>query len=486
MRLTGNVIIVIAIVLAILPWGCRESSTKPAPARTVANDTVKSKNDSKRPDTETGKFAIPEKIQESDVRRVLSAWLKAQNEGDFDSYASLYANRFDGIKRAGKKTFQFDRKGWLKDRKGMFNRQMTVTADDAKFFTGPVTAKVRFEQTWSNGKYSDKGPKILQLIREDGALRIFREEMLRSEMAARKGKVKPPAFLESFYLTTDEQYAVLGTMSASTGPGDSKHLGGYIAEKSLHPQEGQSVFRDRVVGGIFVGYADGTVREVKITDVVGIAKNIFHSGVPQLWREQGYDASQRGLAIWQAAAENNTLYYAAKLPEKNTPAVWAMRDLDKAPVVYSPFDPTETEKSTVVAALQATPESAAIQRRFTKSGYKGKWWDYVSEIELKGFSRSPENRYVFVQISSGNGCGDFYDTLFRFYNISTGEAVDVGAPQISDFTKSPFVDSFIPQAALDLDRDGFPEFVRAEKMMYKSGNTWFVHELQIPYGDCPC
>jgi hypothetical protein len=47
-----------------------------------------------------------------DVKTLLDAWLKAQNDGDFNAYEKLYAQRFTGIRRSGPRTVKMDRAGW--------------------------------------------------------------------------------------------------------------------------------------------------------------------------------------------------------------------------------------------------------------------------------------------------------------------------------------------------------------------------------------
>ena len=50
------------------------------------------------------------------VQAVIDAWLAAQNGGDFAAYQALYADKMEGVKRVGPRTWRFDRKGWLADR----------------------------------------------------------------------------------------------------------------------------------------------------------------------------------------------------------------------------------------------------------------------------------------------------------------------------------------------------------------------------------
>jgi hypothetical protein len=73
-----------------------------------------------------------EPIADSEAAALIDAWLGVQNQGDLAAYEALYARRFTGIKRAGARTRQYDRDGWVKDRGRMFRRKMTVTADDRR------------------------------------------------------------------------------------------------------------------------------------------------------------------------------------------------------------------------------------------------------------------------------------------------------------------------------------------------------------------
>ena len=117
---------------------------------------------------------------EQAARDTLDAWLEAQNKGDFNAYAGMYAARFEGIKRAGDKKNEFDTGGWLDDRKGMFKRAMKVSAEDVSFSPHGDGIRIRFLQRWSSGKYKDRGEKEMDIVLEGDVWRIAREEMLYS------------------------------------------------------------------------------------------------------------------------------------------------------------------------------------------------------------------------------------------------------------------------------------------------------------------
>jgi hypothetical protein len=46
-------------------------------------------------------------IEQAKVRALLDAWQQAQNDGDFERYRQLYAERMVGIKRVGERTYEY-------------------------------------------------------------------------------------------------------------------------------------------------------------------------------------------------------------------------------------------------------------------------------------------------------------------------------------------------------------------------------------------
>lgn len=141
-------------------------------------------------------------MSEADAKSLVDTWLKAQNDGDFHTYQTLYAQAFQGIKRVGKRTEPFDRVGWMADRGWMFEppdhgKPMHVEITDVEAEVTDSSAKIRFIQAFSRGNFADKGPKQIDLVIEGREVRIGREEMLQSHVlkSARRrtggGKPRP-------------------------------------------------------------------------------------------------------------------------------------------------------------------------------------------------------------------------------------------------------------------------------------------------------
>jgi hypothetical protein len=126
--------------------------------------------------------AAPQRMDQAAAKGLVERWLAAQNTQDFAAYQALYAKKFDGIKRAGARTRTFNRKSWLADRQRMFAKPMTVSADQITVQATLAMARVRFNQSFTLGRFHDEGPKELLLVLEAGRPVIAREEMLSSAL----------------------------------------------------------------------------------------------------------------------------------------------------------------------------------------------------------------------------------------------------------------------------------------------------------------
>jgi hypothetical protein len=140
----------------------------------------------------------------------LDAWVKAQNDGDFDAYGKLYDARFVGIKRTsdgGSTKFTLGK--WKADRKKMFKNPQKVAADAPSVVIKDNKVTIDFVQRYQSGRYADHGDKELVLVAgAGGALAIAREEMLYSApgwTADPKAEVDLSALASPITLTVRQQ-----------------------------------------------------------------------------------------------------------------------------------------------------------------------------------------------------------------------------------------------------------------------------------------
>jgi hypothetical protein len=128
--------------------------------------------------------ALPAGNPDAEARALIERWLKSQNAGDFPAYQALYAEKFGGVRRSGARTVVLDRAAWMKERGRSFKRGMTVETTPPKIEIRGDTVRATFRQTFQSGRYRDVGDKQIDFARENGALRIVREEMLTSKKLA--------------------------------------------------------------------------------------------------------------------------------------------------------------------------------------------------------------------------------------------------------------------------------------------------------------
>jgi hypothetical protein len=189
----------IVALVALLAVAC--ASEKPVARKVVApKPPPVAREPEPQPEPPPPPPEPPRVLSEADAKALVDTWLKAQNDGDFHVYQTLYAQDFKGIKRVGKRTEPFDRVGWMADRGWMFEppdhgKPMHVEIKDVEAEVTQSSAKIRFVQAFSRGNFADKGPKELELVIEGREVRIGREEMLSSQVLKsarrRKGKTRP-------------------------------------------------------------------------------------------------------------------------------------------------------------------------------------------------------------------------------------------------------------------------------------------------------
>lgn len=162
--------------------------TEPPPTEPPKDEPVAAVDDGDGPPD------MADKAIEAHANNLIERWLAAQNEGDFERYAALYAPEFKGVRRTATGTpKEFDLEGWKADRKKMFEKKMEVAADGitiAPDKTSGVTV-VTFTQRWRTGKYADHGQKVIKLRADaDGAHRIIVEDMRTSTSGWEDARVK--------------------------------------------------------------------------------------------------------------------------------------------------------------------------------------------------------------------------------------------------------------------------------------------------------
>ena len=460
----------------------------------------------------------PAPIPEAEARALLQAWLDAQNTARFGAYARLYAPRFFGVKRAGPRVARFNRKGWLADRKKMFLPQVRVEAAEVTVRSVGGQVVVGFVQTWRSGKFEDRGPKQLVLVRgKGGKLAIAREEMLSSTLlrgTVPLGPLAPEHF--RFVVTEGGPYVVLqaGVEEALAGPGEPTVLSLGVTRRPAGevPAEAKAwIGREVALHG-----SAGELCRAKIADLHVLSRVRPHFGVVQGWtgsegepppppvevaREAWALASAGRLLVGRVEVASGACVGTAEKPVWSG-AAWARAsDAPAAPPMKEVPVPPALE-ARAFEAFRRLPAYGAIQKGYLDTkvedtgGQRTRFWDeYGTATPQPGRVRafadaSGRPALLLLSAQAGYGCGDFWGSLWAAWSIDP--AKPEGPLTLLSDAEAP---GELPpvSGAVDVDGDGRPELVGPEGLVREvkeeaKGPSILreVERLPFPDYDCPC
>lgn len=423
-------------------------------------------------------------VDEAGARALVEAWLAAQNGGDFAAYEALYADKLEGIKRVGARTWRFDRAGWLADRKRMFKNPMTVTARDLVIRGGGVAATVELIQAFKQGKFADEGPKRLVLVKGKDGFQIAREEMLRSDVAG----AAPAVAAGSAYLvvTIDQKPHVVISADANPAWGTGRVRGPFedvhkLATMDAPKAPAAATWGSRVLA---VHDAAGKTCDATVGALKLAAGGTPHFGEVQMWdgdeamSEDGrvWTPAERAGAVWHMSSP----YLVAELTV-NGGCVPVMATDPATPVAAYGQAGAPTDAATAIDAFRKLPAYRDLQRDFT-SNYDGKG-EWAPSPQVTAFIGTA-GRYLVVSAAEGSGCGDFLGQLAVVFEDRGGALVPL-----------PLPDGFLRVALLaDTDGDGAIEaFGTLEDYRQVAGHFeagaagWTqLAEVSFPNNDCGC
>lgn len=429
-------------------------------------------------------------LNETEIQAVFDAWREAQNRGDFEAYASLYASRTYGEKRAGTRVYRFNREGWLKDRKRMFARPITVSVADVSIKASPATAEILFEQTFSQPGFKDSGRKRITLIRENGTLKISTEVMLSSSLLTDN-----PEMAKDFHFTFeagDSSYVVLADHAArSFGSGSPEAP--ITLKNGLHVvfQAATNLPAEHAhwAGKTFKVYAlDGSSCETKVGRLALMAAVVPHFGVVQTWRGE----DQPGAKPWAAAQIATSL-----LADESGESLSLVGEISGCMGAFA----TSPERSVrVMPKVTAAPEASAAaldalrklsvyqsaQTDFKRAAKEDSSLDaradWSERSDAAGYGPGPD--ILAVTAERGDGCGVYADSAMAFF-------------QRKDDRLEPWLTARpaprLPYLVLDLDADGVLEFlffddVNVGSVLGRISGSRFLKLKKFPYSfqDCGC
>ena len=465
--------LVLALVMAVGCGGEKEPAKREDSRKQETGDGKQETGDGRQERGDGERKA--REIESAEVTALVEAWKGAQNQGDFAAYQALYARRMTGIKRVGPRVFTFDREGWMKDRGRMFKKKMEVAADDLKVTAGGASALVRVQQTFKQGSFQDVGPKELVVVREDGGLRIAREEMLASAVVGGKGAAA--AGLADFHFILDGEVLLdpqggseKGTPALVAEPGSASFRArAHLDRSSLEPAALALLGKKMTVYG-----RDGAVCETALGRPSLVAGLTPHFGTAAVWRGEG---DEPALSEAEIAGEVWSGGKTVLVAEAGTCKAGLFARASAPVVAFEPVDDSALAGK-VKSAFRKLPEWAATQKGFAESGGTGTWDEETAPtVDIFRHPQSGKT-WAVVHATGGNPCSEFGAEMTIVFEQS-----GAGWKNRSGLTLEPFR----PAAAFDLDGDGDPELVAPLRLVADTGDGFAtLLEFSYPDHDCPC
>ncbi len=471
------------LVGATLLAACREQASPGASASASARAATSSPVSKTAPPS-----ASVAPARTAQIEALIERWRAAQNSGDFVAYEKLYANEFLGIKRVGMQTFRFDRKRWLLDRKAMLVHKPEVSIKGLRVVDLGKTVAARFEQTFASKSFRDVGTKLLVLLEEDGELKIGREEMLSSLVAAAGGVVEFPDFAFVVH-QGGRPFALLEKREREpTAPIEYVDL-----ESALSPivdEQALPSARRGLAGREMVLYGEaGELCRTRVARVATLARAIPHFGQRQQWSGELGDPPAPRPVIARDLVElsaSSGSYLALELSP--TPscakARWARAADQSAPQLLTRRPATATETSVALAAFERLPIHATNQKAFElEAALKQKvpWYRFANARPTLNVFEGSGGKWIAVSAEAGHGCGEFRAEGWALFKDRGGE---LELESHESFQRAYFV----PLAAFDADGDGSPEVLGSDLrlLQIRGGRYEIVLDANAPDFDCGC
>ncbi len=483
----------IAIVLVAFA-ACADGKNKSASPRADRPVTPKAPNKTQPGETEpvtptNTTDASVAAISTTEVLALVQSWVDAQNSGDFDAYSASYARRLTGIKRVGSKVRNYDREGWLKDRKRMFRKEMKVQALKLDVRSTANSASVRFTQNWSSGSFQDTGLKQLIIVFENKALKIAREEMLSSTVV---GSTGPQGGLHgSYFRALELDGFILGSAESSWAAEKSilSEKSGkppYIAIQNTVPESLPEQYQHLIGTRVTVQGQDGacqdTIKKLKI-----VSGNTPHFGYFQNEMGESHKVSDAKLARDIPRMSNG--YVMAVLGTKCKGMVLQL-EAGASSLAVAKLTDNKMASDNAWSAFVNTTEYKQFQKEYDTDedlwNGKGAKWHKAPTIRV--FDDVVGKRTLVVVASEGGyGCGGFIGSMSIIYAINSK----------GKLTTLDTIDGFVDaEMVVDIDGDGEFEFVGSGDS-YRPDSRIFVlgkgddgygelHSFAWDYQDCDC
>ena len=474
------------LTAALLLLGCSRSDS-------VANPKPANEAPAPAPAAAAPKVATAQSVlSEASASALVNAWIDAQNRQSFDDYERLYAERFYGVKRAGEITTRFDRKGWLRDRKGMFSRPFRVSVEGLAIRVAAETAVAEFEQSFQSQNYADTGPKQLVMIVQDGVLKITREELFRSGRVTNQALAPSSADFAFVREIGDRRYWIGGDASPEaqlvTGPPVRVGPAGAFAKLS-DSSKLPAALKELV--GASVAIEPGIVEPpcVAVLSEWGVLAELE----PHFATRERWDGSE-GEALTEAQIAREIFgpdvvsgrdhHFAVDITEATkrcASARWG-RLQSLGAVQHVELEQIDDPDPTLLASLQRslrkTPAYKDLERNYRQVQPDGTFDEILSDGLTLYEARFGNKNFLLTTFIHRDDCRGFSGELTQVWRVRGQTVTEIQSVL-------PF--AMRPELATDINTDGLPEWISETQLVGWDGREYSTFIDVTPHNyDCPC
>jgi hypothetical protein len=388
---------------------------------------------------------------------------------------------------------RLDRAGWLRDRKRMFGRKVSVEVAELTVSAAPGIANVRFVQTWASERYRDVGPKLMVLLAAPSGLSIAREELLRSDLDAHKKDAPRDAHLfvvDEEAVVLDDNYTDDDKAWSSAQPKELTTSYGWAAAHALDAKKLPPNVAAYIGHRVRLYYDTDEVCTATIRTLRATSRWDPHFATRREWDE--LSERKRAKAIY---ADRGTKLLEGVL-DKGCTANWARSEALPKPTIGERTTPPEgdtrlQQSRAATAAFRKLPAYAELQNEFVAWGKdtdgrtpRGRWDTYGgpekddAPVEPKVFA-TVVGKEVWIAVSArtGLGCRDWEGSLTAIWSVKGGLVL-----------RATLSEPIAELHAVDLDGDGRIEWLVDGGGYVRLGDDGEPElvRFQIPSYDCPC
>ncbi|MBN2803644.1 MAG: hypothetical protein JXR91_11155, partial [Deltaproteobacteria bacterium] len=400
-----------------------------------------------------------EELSDKKAKEFVDKLFATLKNRDFEGYQALYAIKFDATVRDDFFTRHFTREQWLSNPISLYKTQSEGHAENINFLTLKSLGIVTF--SWiikkSDREITIDKKIVLGLI--DSKLLIVKEKSnkLSGENYAVENNSEKPEFARNFFPVIDNRYVILEAGKDDIDSKGALFINSETAVKPMLLKQNTKKVKWMMKQKIIIVFKDGTLKKSQLIGTRIIAKYRVHYSMIDYWKTNEYNEIQRGEDLWSLALKEKSIYLAATIKPQKKEVLFVMVDNGNEPEIYKKMIVTSAMKNDILKRIKKKNNYKNIQNNFTKFNTDGVWSEFESDIWYKGFkNRTGKRKFISININAGSGCGEFYGSINNLYRTKQGVLIDIGFP--SNFYLDSFIDDHKPYVAIDIDRNGFPEF----------------------------